>query len=139
MHRRSGSLNADQGGRGEERGGNQEDGEQGAAAAGGKGLAEAGFVQKAFNALGEMTGAGHGNSCEGWAREGREFKQELSVGGAAGGFFQAGARGGCTSTAPAFASSSDPQRKQAAWPGMFSNWQRGHCKEISDCRFSNAE
>jgi len=38
-----------------------------------------------------MTGAGHGNSCEGWAREGREFKQELSVAGAAGGLFKAGA------------------------------------------------
>ena len=42
-----------------------------------------------------MTGAGHGNSCKGWAREGREFKQELSVRGAAGGLFKAGAVADC--------------------------------------------
>ena len=86
-----GRFNADQCGGGKERHGNQEDGEQCAAAAGSKGLAEAGFVQKALNALGKMTGAGHGNSCKGWARESREFKQELGVGGAAGGLFKAGA------------------------------------------------
>ena len=90
-HGRSGGFNADQRGGGKQRNGNKEDGKQGAAAAGGKGLAEAGFVKQALNALGKMTGAGHGNSCKGWARESREFKQELSVGGAAGGHFKAGA------------------------------------------------
>ena len=84
-------FHADKSGGGEERNGNQKSGKKGAAATGGKGLAETGFVQKTFDALGEMTGAGHGNSCKGWAREGREFKQELSVGGAAGGLFKAGA------------------------------------------------
>ncbi len=88
MHRRSGCFYADQGCSGEQRRRDKQDGKNGAAASGGKGLAEAGFVKKAFNALGEMTGAGHGNSCKGWARESREFEKDLGVGGAAGGLFK---------------------------------------------------
>ena len=88
-------FNADHGRGSKQRDGNEKDSKKSAAAAGSKGLAEAGFVEQALNALGKMTGAGHGNSCKGWARESREFKQELSVGRAAGGHFKAGAIADC--------------------------------------------
>ena len=84
-------LNADQRRGGKQRHRHQEHGQQSAAAGGGKRVAETGFVQKALNALGKMTGACHGNSCKGWARQGREFKKDLGVGGAAGGLLKAGA------------------------------------------------
>jgi hypothetical protein len=89
LHGRGCGFNADQSRRCKERGGDKKNSKQRAAAAAGKSLAEAGFVKKAFNALGEMTGAGHGNSCQGWARESREFKKDLSVGGSACGLFKA--------------------------------------------------
>jgi hypothetical protein len=85
---RTGSFNPHQGRGGEERGWNKQNGEQCSAPASCKCLAETRFVEQPFNALSQMTGACHGNSCKGWAREGREFKQDLGVGGAAGGFFK---------------------------------------------------
>ena len=39
----------------------------------------------------EIRGASHGYSCQGWARHGREFKQNLGVRRATGSFFKAGA------------------------------------------------
>ena len=38
-----------------------------------------------------LTVASHGDSYEGWARRGREFEQDLGVGGAAGSLLEAGA------------------------------------------------
>ena len=38
----------------------------------------------------EITSAGHGYSYEGWARQSREFKQNLGIRSAADGFFEAG-------------------------------------------------
>ena len=46
---------------------------------------------KALNAMREIIVASHGNSYEGWARQCREFKKNLGVGGGAGGLFKAGA------------------------------------------------
>jgi hypothetical protein len=93
----SGCFHSNHGNRGEDRHWDDQDREQCSPLAAGKSLAKGGVVEEALDALRDGTGTGHVYSNKGRARQSREFKKELGIGGGASSLVQSGVIANCLS------------------------------------------